>query len=205
MEQPNEHYKKIFARFVPAQAVSYCFGLWNELGFEFQIKKSRQTKLGDYRYTPDSKKHTITINNDLNSYSFLVTYLHEVAHMITFQKHGRKVSPHGSEWKDHFRKVAEPLLTEDVFPITVLTALVHYFKNPKAASCSDPTLYNVLKQFDSPSGQIPLSKITPGQFFSFKDVVYQKLEKKRTRSVCLDIRSKKRYLIPEVAPVTPTD
>lgn len=199
----DSQYQEVFARFVPPAATAYCFKLWNHLGFEFQIKRSRQTKLGDYRFTPQTKKHTITINNDLNPFSFLVTYLHEVAHMVTFKEHGRKAAPHGTEWKQNFKKVAKPVLNETVFPPNVLLALNNYFRNPRAASCSDPTLYNVLKQFDSPSHEIPLSKIPINQLFTFKGVVFKKLEKKRTRSVCLDIGSNKRYLIPEVAPVIP--
>lgn len=182
--------------------MDYCFKLWDHFGFEFQIKKSRQTKLGDYRYTPKTKQHTITINNDLNPFSFLVTYLHEVAHLVTFQSHGRKAAPHGKEWKENFQKVAAPVLNPAVFPPPILLALENYFKNPRAASCSDPILYNVLKKFDGPTDQIALSKINVGDSFNFNDKVYRKLEKKRTRSVCMEVSSQRRYLIAEVAQVT---
>lgn len=196
-----QSYEDVFRRFVPQEAAKYCLKLWEHFGFEFKIKKSRQTKLGDYRYAFKTKKHTITINNDLNPYAFLVTYLHEVAHLITFEEHGRKVSPHGTEWKSNFVKVAKPMLNEQVFPAPVLNALLHYFKNPKASSCSDPALYNVLRQFDGPSDLIPLSKIAPGSSFVFNDVIYRKLEKKRTRSVCLQLETNRKYLISEVAQV----
>lgn len=193
--------KAVFERFVPGNSVTYCCKLLDYFGFEFKIKKSRQTKLGDYRYTPKTKKHTITINNDLNQFSFLVTFLHEVAHLVTFNAHGRKAAPHGQEWKDNFKKIATPVLNESVFPAPVLLALTNYFKNPKAASCSDPILYNVLKKFDGPSDLIPLSKIAIGQLFEFNEKVYKKLEKKRTRSLCMEERSARRYLISEVAQV----
>jgi hypothetical protein len=194
-------YKKVFDRFVPAPAVDYCYKLWEYFGFEFKIKKSRQTKLGDYRFSPHTKKHTITINNDLNAFSFLVTYLHEVAHLVTYNEHGRKAAPHGKEWKHNFKRVVQPILNQEVFPENVLLALTNYFKNPKASSCADPVLFNVLRQFDHPSDEIPLSKVHNGQHFKFQGRSFKKIERKRTRSVCEEIGSGRRYLISEVAQV----
>lgn len=200
MSHPNT-YRNVFERFVPAGAVDYCHQLWNHLGFEFQIKKSRQTKFGDFRYLPDQKKYIITINNDLNPFAFLVTYLHEVAHLVTYREHGRKADPHGAEWKHAFRKVSAPVMNETVFPEPVLIALTGYFKNPKASSCSDPTLYNVLRRFDAPDDLLPLSKLAVGSLFQFNDRIYRKLEKRRTRSVCEETTSKRKYLIAEIARV----
>ena len=194
-------YLNVFERFVPEPAAAYCLKLYEYFGFEFKIKKSRQTKLGDYRYSPQTKKHTITINNDLNPYAFLVTYLHEVAHLVTFDEHGRKAAPHGTEWKNNFKRVAQPVLNQQVFPETVFIALQNYFKNPKAASCSDPVLYNILRQFDGPTDLIPLSQIKVGDIFDFQGKEFQKLEKKRTRSVCLEVKTNRRYLISEIARV----
>lgn len=197
--------ESIFERFVPEKAIKYCAKLYDYFGFEFKIKKSRQTKLGDYRYDRKADKHTITINNDLNPFSFLVTYIHEVAHLVTFKEHGRKVSPHGTEWKNNFRKAMSPVLNEEVFPQNVYLALSNYFKNPKASSCSDPVLYNVLRQFDQPTSSIPLSKIAIGKLFIFQGKTYLKLEKKRTRSLCEETVSKRKYLISEIASVEKSD
>lgn len=198
-------YQQVFERFVPEHAVPYCLRLWEYFGFEFKIKRSRQTKLGDYRYTPKTKIHTITINNDLNPYSFLVTYLHEVAHLVTFKEHGHKVNPHGLEWKQSFKKVAKPVLNETVFPTPVLHALTSYFKNPKAASCSDPVLYKILKGFDAPNGKVLLKKLDAGTHFDFNGKQFTKLEKRRTRSVCLEMRTQRRFLISDLAEVKPIE
>ena len=195
--------EEVFQRFVPATAVSYCNKLYQQLGFEFKIKKARQTKLGDYRYRPDTNRHTITINNDLNTYAFLVTYLHEVAHLIAFKAHGRKILPHGKEWKKYFQEVATPMLREEVFPKSVLGALHRYFKNPKASSCSDPILHQLLKQFDTPGDSVLLKNIQIGQQFTFNGKAYIKLEKKRTRSVCQEVVTHRKYLIAEIAEVFP--
>jgi predicted SprT family Zn-dependent metalloprotease len=193
--------KQVFERFVPATAVSYCDKLYQHLGFEFKIKKARQTKLGDYRFNPKTNRHTITVNNDLNPFAFLVTYLHEVAHLLAFKQYGRRISPHGKEWKQCFKEVSEPMLSENVFHKSVLHALKKYFKNPKASSCSDPILYQILKQFDGPSDKLLLKEIAVGQAFQFNKKSFVKLEKKRTRSVCQEVNSKRKYLISEIAEV----
>jgi len=193
--------KEVFRKFVPTESVEYCVKLYERLGFEFKIKKARQTKLGDYRFNPKSNRHTITINNDLNPYAFLVTYLHEVGHLIAFKTYGRAIQPHGREWKKSFKDVSEPMLTSAIFPKEVLTALKKYFKNPKASSCSDPALYQILKQFDEPSSKILLKDISNGETFMFNNKQYRKIEKKRTRSICQELISKRKYLISDLAEV----
>ncbi len=193
--------REVFERFVPPKSVIYCDKLYKNLGFEFKIKKARLTKLGDYRYHPKTNKHTITINNDLNPYAFLVTYLHEVAHLIAFKQHGRTIQPHGKQWKESFKEVSKPLLTTDIFPEKVLGALLRYFKNPKASSCSDPVLYEILKQFDSESTSLLLKEISVGKAFIFNKKAFMKLEKKRTRAVCKELKTGRKYMISELAEV----
>jgi hypothetical protein len=193
--------KQVFEKFVPEGAVDYCNQLYENLEFEFKITKSRATKLGDFRFKPDHKKSVITINNDLNPYAFLITYLHEVAHLTTFQEFNRKVAPHGKEWKQEFVRLAQPMLSSDIFPPNVLASLTRYFKQPKASSCSDPQLYAALRQFDKPTNKIPLNKIQNKEPFRLNKKQFIRLEKKRTRWLCEEISTKRKYLISGVAEV----
>ncbi|MBV6644212.1 MAG: SprT-like domain-containing protein [Cyclobacteriaceae bacterium] len=192
---------EVFKKFVPSASIEYCLSVYNHFGFEFKIKRGRQTKLGDFRHDSKTGKSTISINNDLNPYSFLITYLHEVAHLVTFNEHKWKVQPHGVEWKANFKRVLQPVLNTDTFPAPVLNALHAHLKNPKASSCSDPTLYSILKQYDQPSDNILLKNLNVGDSFEFNSRKFKKLEKKRTRSVCLEMSTGRRYLISEIAAV----
>ena len=196
--------EEVFRRFVPEAAVAYCDQLYQKFGFEFKIKKARQTRLGDYRYDPNKGKHIISVNNDLNPYAFLITYLHEVAHLAAFRKYGGSIQPHGEEWKACFRKAATPVLRAEVFPNALLIALQKYFNNPKASSCSDPILHEMLRAYDPvKEDKVFLKGINVGQLFSFGTGNFIKLEKKRTRSVCEQVETKRKYLISEMAEVTP--
>jgi hypothetical protein len=191
----------VFSRFVPDGAIPYCVRLYEELNFDFRIKKARRTKFGDYRFDPLGNKHSITINNDLNSYAFLITYLHEVAHLVTYNTHKRSVKPHGNEWKANFIKVATPVLNSDVFPPKVLTSLQAYLTNPKASSCSDPQLYQILKAYDHPSEQLLLKDLKPGSSFLLNKKPFEYLEMKRTRVICKELTSGRKYLINQLAEV----
>ncbi len=197
--------EEVFQKFIPEKAVNYCNRLYERLGFEFKVKRARQTKFGDYRYHPDNGKHAISINNDLNPYAFLITYIHEVAHLVAYKEYGLSIKPHGTEWKKTFKNLVKPILSDEVFPHPVLSALQHYFANPKASSCSDPKLYAILKQFNlSKKDQIFLKEISIGTIFKFNKKIFKKIEKKRTRSVCHEMASGRKYLISELAEVQPT-
>ena len=74
--------------------------------------------MGDYRPPYAGQGHRISINYDLNSYSFLVTTVHEFAHLLTWNEHKRKAKPHGAEWKANFKRMMRPFFEKEVFPIS---------------------------------------------------------------------------------------
>ena len=197
----KKNYLAVFQRFVPLNAAQYCLELYLQHGFEFKIKKSRKTKYGDYKFEPTQEKHIITINNDLNQYAFLITYLHEVAHLITYQKHKNKVTPHGKEWKNTFKIVSLPILNPQVFPDPLLKRLAHYMLNPKASSCSDPNLYTLLNKYDRRNDTCLLQTLQVGDQFLLNGASYQYIQLKRTRVLCLQINSDKKYLISKISSV----
>lgn len=192
-----------FEKHLPQPAVNYCYSLWTQLNFDFKITKERASKLGDYRFDPMTGKHAISVNHNLNVYSFLITYIHEVAHLMTRNKYKSKVLPHGIQWKQEFKKIMLPMLNGKVFPDDILRVLAKHMKNPKASSSSDSRLLSVLRKYDGNVDLIFLSDIEPGVSFLFNKKVYQKIEKRRTRSLCLEVISKKKYLISEAAVIKP--
>ncbi|UXX78839.1 transcription elongation protein SprT [Reichenbachiella carrageenanivorans] len=194
-------HRRLFENHLPEKAVDYCYALWQELGFNFRITKKRQSKYGDYRYDPTSQSHHISVNHDLNCYAFLVTYIHEVAHKVTFEKHKREVLPHGLEWKHEFKKLMLPLLREDIFPMDVLGPLARHMKNPKATSTSDKALFVALRNHDKNKSGLLLKEVETGAKFLFNKKVYRKLEVRRTRSLCELTTNQRKYLISETAPV----
>ena len=157
--------------------------------------------MGDYRFDPRSDSHQVTVNEDLNEYQFLITYVHEVAHRVVHRR-GNRQKPHGIEWKSKFRELMLPLLRDDVFPDNILRLLARHMKNPKASVGADPKLAKVLASYDRGSiRRLTLEEVKIEEEFEFRGRQFMKIEKKRTRSVCLDLQNKRRYLIPEMAEV----
>lgn len=71
--------------------------------------------------------HTISLQVDLNPYALLFVFLHEWAHLLTRERFGETVAPHGKEWKENFRKTFEPFHSSDIFPGEILSVIDNYF------------------------------------------------------------------------------
>ena len=186
----------IFNRYLPPLTVNYCYSLWTSHKFKFIVSPKRATKLGDYRYDGSSGHHTVTVNGNLNPLSFLTTYIHEVAHLVTFKKYGNKVLPHGKEWKDEFKNLFLPLLNEAFLPAEAIKKLKAFLSNPRASSCSEHGLFEEETQIQLNRGEAFLKDMSIGSSFVLKKRSFRLLEYRRTRALCLDIQNGKKYLVP---------
>lgn len=204
MNSPSQHkITQIISRYVPDTAQAYCVDLWLQYPFSLKITRGRLSKLGDYRYDMRRKTHRISVNGTLNPYAFLITYIHEVAHLLAFQTHGFQIAPHGREWKLSFQHLMKPMLHPSVFPDSILHPLTLYMRNPKAASGSDQKLSLALQHYNQPDGYVPLAEIAIAQAFRIRQRVMVKETIKRTRAVCRELESGKRYLVSQAARVEP--
>jgi len=191
---------KILQMHVPENAVHYCLDLWTAIPFHFKVTRKRSTKLGDYRFDHRNGSHSITVIVDLNPYSFLITYIHEVAHLLTTERHKRRVPPHGVAWKNCFIELMEPVLSDLIFPHDVLLPLMKHMKNPKASTYADAKLVNVLRRYDEQEDTlITLAELKEGDIFEFNRKMYKKLNLRRTRVLCQQADSSKKYLISKMA------
>lgn len=193
--------RQILVDKVPEMAVSYCVDLWKEAPFNFKVTRARTSKYGDYRYWPKTEKHQVTVNGNLNPYQFLVTYVHEVAHRRVHRSKGDQ-KPHGKLWKDMFKALMLPLLNAQVFPDDVLRPLAKHMKNPKASAVGDLELFTALQGHNKDHKEVlTLAKIADGNSFSLKSRVFEKIETKRTRALCQETRTGRKYLISLMAEV----
>jgi hypothetical protein len=120
---------------------------------------------------------------------------------VTFNKYGNKVLPHGQKWKFEFQQLVKPVLNSETFPDKVLGALRNYISNPKASSCSDPNLAEAIRSFDKEKPEISLVNLPQGERFYFQNRIFIKEELRRTRYVCQEVKTGKKYLIPKIAEV----
>lgn len=204
---PIEQLTKLFEKHIPLAAATYCVSLWQSTPFSFKVQKPRTSKLGDFRYRKDRKIQTITINSDLNKFQFLLTYIHEVAHLYTFEKFGNSLAPHGMEWKKEFQKLMSPLLVDSVFPKDILIPLRAHMQNPSASSARDLFLMKEMSKYDVKSETISdhifLSDLLPGREFLLSGRKFKKGETKRTRVLCEEVDSGRKFLVSRLAKVKP--
>ncbi len=189
-------YHKLLEKHIPLAAVSYCFKLWVDRPFEFKLRNKRLSKVGDFT-CHQGKSPRITINSDSHPYLFLLTYVHEVAHLVVHQECGWKVAAHGVEWKETFRQLMAPLMKEEIFPHPLFNALKKHLLSPKASSFSDSILTHALRQYDDTLKTTTLlSDIPEGSTFCFHGKWFKKGSLKRTRVVCRELKTKGNYLVP---------
>lgn len=169
------------------------------------ITRERRTILGDYRYAKGDSYHRISVNGNLNKYAFLITLLHELAHLITFEKFGRTVAPHGKEWKATFSHLLSRFLHLQVFPNDVTQALTRSVHNPAASSCADEFLMRVLRGYDMMKDDILLiEEITEGGLFQLEDGrIFKRGEKLRKRYKGHEVQTGKVYLFSPLYEVRP--
>lgn len=188
-----------FQKHIPENAIDLVQSLMKLHDINLKIVNQRQTKHGDFRKLPNGK-FQITINNSLNSYQFLLTLVHEIAHHITFKKYGR-VQPHGKEWKQQFQHLMLPFLQSTIYPSDMLGPLAQYLKNPKASTDSDVKLSLALRENIAEIGKSFIFELPVNSTFIFRDKLYRKGNKRRTRFECIQLETNRVYLFNQNAEV----
>jgi len=167
---------------------------------QLTITRERKTVLGDYRHSHADKNHRISVNGNLNSYAFLITLLHELAHLFTYERFGHRVQAHGNEWKNEYSKVLAQFLLKKIFPNDIQKALMKTLQNPAASSCADDSLLRVLHKYDEQKEGVHLIEALPtGALFKIKGGrIFKKEEKIRKRIRCIEVKTGKVYLFSPV-------
>ncbi len=188
-----------FNSFVP-QKSNQLLECWvNDLNINIKVTNPRRTKLGDFKVI-DNQMH-ITINNNLNKYSFLITLTHEIAHAFVYKKYRNSLKPHAKSWKLTFKALMLNFLTPDYFPKDILKVLSRHMISPKASTFSDLTLIKVLKRYDHVETLI-LTDLAIGESFRLANgKVFLKAERIRKRYRCIEYKTNKIYLFHPFAEV----
>ena len=191
--------------FLPTGDYEPLFSKWLEgLNYQIAISRPRKSKLGDFRPPRLGQIARITMNADLGPFQFLTTLTHEIAHLIAWEKYGRRAAPHGKECKAIFREMLIELAQHQAWPENYSRALLKHAKSPKAAVGADPHLQQTLLVLDE-STDLLLQRIAPGENFTFKGRHFYYDEKRRTRALVTELGTKKQYTIPLVARVERID
>jgi hypothetical protein len=164
------------------------------------VTQHRKSILGDYRHRTHFSNHRISINGSLNNYSFLITLLHEIAHLLTFEKYGNKVMAHGTEWKTLYASLLKQFIDNKIFPVDIERELLISLRNPAASSCAEDDLIRVLRKYDTNTNGFKLVEEIPlHSLFRLDDgKIFKKGEKQRKRFKCTEVITGRIYLFSPV-------
>jgi len=186
--------KNILEKYIPGHAVEPVFGLIEANHIHLKIVNERKTRHGDYRRMPHGV-HQITVNASLNQYRFLITLIHEIAHLLAFEKFGRQIKPHGREWKMTFQKLMLPFIRPEIFPAELLPVLARHFKNPSASSDTDARLSVALKSYDPANDKNYVFEVPHGSIFRiYNGKIFKKGERRIKRYECVEVKTGRIYL-----------
>jgi hypothetical protein len=203
--------------FLPENSAGYILKWFQDNPVHLRISKARSSKFGDYRTPINHIPARISVNRNLNKFDFLITLVHEMAHhevytetsipdhSFTFhQRNRRRPRPHGTEWKEQYRQLMSPLLTESIFPSEILQHLVDHFKNPGSSSKSNKHLVLELKNYDAPDDSVFIESLPFDTIFTLPaGRKFMKKEKLRKRYRCICLDNGRNYLFSPVARVLP--
>ena len=187
-------------KFIPETASPLALQYLNQFKVHLTITRERKTILGDYRHATFYKTHRISINGNLNKYSFLITLIHEMAHLVTFMQFGNKVQSHGREWKNVYASLLKSFIELNIFPPDIHLALKESMHNLPASSCADEVLMRILKRYDNQqNGLVMVEQIQDGKLFEIdRGKIFKKGKKLRKRYQCIEVNTGKIYLFSPV-------
>ena len=188
-----------FHDLVPYRSIKLLQYWIDELDVKVVLSLPRKTKLGDFKVRHN--RFVVSINNNLNPYSFLITLTHELAHAFVYKEYKKKVIPHGKSWQKTFKSLMLNFLTPDYFPEDILRVLSRHMLSPKASTYSDLELIKVLKKHDEIKS-FTISDISEGEIFNTSNGrAFVKGQLLRKRYKCFECKTNKVYMFHPYAEV----
>ncbi len=195
-----EHPLQALENFLPPSTFLPVAAYLDQYKVHLTITRERKTILGNYRNAHNNRSHRISVNGNLNKWSFLITLLHELAHLLTFEKYGNRVQSHGREWKTLYGQLLAQFITKKIFPTDIENELLATLHNPGASSCAEEGLMRVLRNYDiKKDNLLMVEEIAHHSLFRLKDGrIFKKGARLRKRYKCEEISTKRFYLFSPV-------
>lgn len=200
----SEHPMQALATFLPEATFELVVQYIHHYKVHLTVTKKRKSVLGDYRHAIIGKNHRISINGNLNQYEFLITLLHELAHLLTFEKFGNKVEAHGKEWKASYSKLLIDFVHHRFFPADIEKALQKSIINPAATANGETELLLVLRRYDNKKreGHCHIAELPEGSIFQTDNgKIFMKGARRRKRFECTEIKTGLKYSFSPVSEV----
>ncbi len=198
--------RQALPQYIPADAVEPVAQWFDSHFVVLRISRTRTTKYGDFKASQPGEPGRISVNHDLNPYSFLITLLHEMAHAEVFINYAKRMQPHGKAWKLAFRKLAMPYIEAGIFPDNLGLTFSRYLLDPKASTSTYTPLVVALRGYDNQTDHITVAMLEPDSVFALPDGrKFKVVEKLRKRYRCYCFNNKRTYLFNPLAVISPVE
>lgn len=198
----KETYSEVLIKYIPEAAVDQVYHLIIKHSVFLAITRERKTKHGDFRPAVNGKPSRISVNHNLNKYAFLITFLHELAHQITWNKYKSRVRPHGHEWKKEFYDLLQQFRNGEIFPSEILENLEKGHHELMYSTLADTDLARQLKRYDNTNGLVLLETLADNTTFMLPNGrKFKKLSKRRKNFLCINLDNQRKYVFNPLAEV----
>ncbi|MDE3252979.1 MAG: SprT-like domain-containing protein [Bacteroidota bacterium] len=200
----SEHPMQALAAFLPEGSFEKVVYYIHHYKVHLTISKQRKSVLGDYRHAGWGGNHRISINGNLNKYEFLITLLHELAHLLAYEQHRNRVEPHGKEWKHIYSGLLMDFVASKLFPADIEQALQKSIHNPSATANGETDLLLVLRKYNPvrKEGVQVMTEVPEGALFQTENgKIFRKGAKRRKRFECTEIKTGLLYTFSPVTEV----
>jgi len=196
MARKVEAHLHALSHYLPEGALPRVLDYLQQYKVHLTITLPRQTVLGDYRHPDDYSGHRISINGNLNPYEFLITLLHELAHLIVFIQYGNRVETHGTEWQAVYARLLKEFMALQIFPNDIVHVLNQTLQRPAATKAGEHALARVLRKYNPhKDGLVLIEELQQGEWFTAEDgKLYERGPKLRTRYKCKQLDTGREYL-----------
>lgn len=186
--------------FIPEGCFPEVVSYLRQYKVHLTVTRERKSILGNYRNSIPGRNHRISVNGNLNKYAFLITLLHELAHLLAYEKYGNSILPHGRQWKHEYTTILSSFLARKIFPADIEKAILLNLEDPAASNCADVPLTRVLRKYDNgKKAMVFVEEISEGGLFKLKDgKIFSRGEKVKKRFKCREVATGKMYLFSPV-------
>lgn len=192
-----EHPLHALNSYLPEGAFEPVIQLINHYKVHLTVTRERKSVLGDYRHAFMGANHKITVNGNLNKFEFLITLLHELAHLLCFEQFRNRVEAHGKEWKLIYGQLLAQFIQMQIFPDDIRKSLQKTLLNPAATANGETALLLILRKYNpvQKEGVVTLAHLSDGALFKeVKGRIFRKIKLRRKRIECIEIATGNVYL-----------
>lgn len=185
-------------KYLPQNTLLYLRKWFSDYSIHIKVTRNRNSKLGDYRKLRDNS-HEISINSTLAPQLFFFVLTHELAHLIAFEKFGRRIAPHGNEWKHTFREML--LESADVYDEDLKPIITKFSRSPKANFMASPDLVKYFHIDNQNDDKVFIENLSKGENFIYREQKYLLEGLIKKNYLCMNLATGRKYSFKPLARV----